>query len=78
MSRFMAGHELERMDTSMLAEGLTRLGIPLQDFPAVVDCMPRRSDSGAVMDHRVDSTGGSDPPGNFEGVAKSPLPSYLP
>ncbi len=44
MSRFMAGQELERMDTSWLGSGLTKLGIPLRDFPSVVDCVARKTD----------------------------------
>lgn len=41
MSRFMAGHELERLDTTSLGPRLKRIGIQPDQFPVVVDRMPR-------------------------------------
>ncbi len=42
MSRFMAGHELERIGTKALAPRLERLGIRPDQLPVIVDRMPRQ------------------------------------
>jgi putative nucleotidyltransferase with HDIG domain len=41
MSRFMAGNELDRLDTRALGPRLERLGIRPEQFPVIVDQMPR-------------------------------------
>jgi len=41
MSRFMAGQELERLDTTSLRPRLERIGIRPDQFPLLVDRMPR-------------------------------------
>ena len=41
MSRFMAGQELERLDTKSLGPRLERIGIQPEQFPVIVDRMPR-------------------------------------
>lgn len=42
MSRFMVGHELERLDTSGLGLSLERLGISPGRFPIIIDGIPRQ------------------------------------
>jgi putative nucleotidyltransferase with HDIG domain len=42
MSRFMVGHELERLDTDGLASRLERLGISPSRFPVIIDGIPRQ------------------------------------
>lgn len=41
MSRFMAGQELERLNTKSLGPRLERIGILPEQFPVIVDRMPR-------------------------------------
>jgi putative nucleotidyltransferase with HDIG domain len=41
MSRFMAGQEMERLDTTSLGPRLERIGIRADQFPVIVDRMPR-------------------------------------
>lgn len=41
MSRFLAGQELERMDTESLASRLQRVGIMPEQFPILIDSIPR-------------------------------------
>lgn len=42
MSRFMAGQELERIDTKALRPRLERIGIRPEQLPVIVDRMPRQ------------------------------------
>jgi putative nucleotidyltransferase with HDIG domain len=42
MSRFVVGQELERLDTERLASRLKKIGLRPEDFPFVVDSIPRQ------------------------------------
>ncbi len=57
MSRFRAGHELERLGTKALRPRLERLGIRPEQFPVIVDRMPRNVFSDGETEDRED--GGS-------------------
>jgi putative nucleotidyltransferase with HDIG domain len=40
MSRFMVGHELERMSVDALRSGLSRIGMSLEQLPLLIDRLP--------------------------------------
>lgn len=42
MSRFVIGYDLERLDTELLASRLNALGLDVEDFPAVIERIPRQ------------------------------------
>lgn len=41
MSRFVIGYDLERLDTELLSSRLNALGLGVNDFPAVIERIPR-------------------------------------
>jgi putative nucleotidyltransferase with HDIG domain len=49
MSRFLAGQELECLNTDELASRLQKVGIPLEDFPMMVDCVSDRIITGSFL-----------------------------
>jgi len=42
MSRFLVGHELERLNTDRLSSRLKKIGLRPEDFPFIVDSIPRQ------------------------------------
>ena len=57
MSRFLVGQELERLNTNELASRLQKVGLRVEQFPMMVDCISDRIITGSLLNGFTSSPG---------------------